>query len=81
MLVDVKCKDPVLVNFDCSIIFISNMHPYSDKSFIRRVVVICVDKACVDDMEEIWVVKLRKRWRVGVVEEEEGVIDLGIGNR
>jgi len=32
-------------------------------------------------MEEIWAVRLRKRWMVGVVEEEEDVIDLGIGNR
>jgi len=32
-------------------------------------------------MEEIWVARLRKRWMVGVVEEEEDVIDLGIGNR
>jgi len=56
-------------------------HPYGDKSFMRRVVVVCVDRACVDDMEEIWAVRLRKMWMVRVVEEEEDVIDLGIGNR
>lgn len=79
--VDVKCKDPVLVSFDGSIIFVSNKHPQSDKSFMRRVVVVvCADRACAD-MEEIWVITLRKRWAVGVVEEEEDVIDLGIGNR
>jgi hypothetical protein len=48
---------------------------------MRRVVVFCADRTCADDMEEIWAVRLRKRWMVGVVEEEEDVIDLGIGNR
>jgi hypothetical protein len=71
----------ILVNIDGSIIFVCNKHPYSDKSFMRRVVVVCAARACVDDMEEIWAVRLRKRWMVGVVEEEEDVIDLGMGNR
>jgi phage/plasmid-associated DNA primase len=78
--VDVKCKDPVLVNFDGSIIFVSNKHPYSDKSFIRRVVV-CAERDCADDMEEMRIVRLRNRWMVRVVEEEEDVIDMSIGNR
>ena len=43
----------ILVNFDGSIIFVSNKHPYGDKRFMRRVVVVCADKACADDMEEI----------------------------
>jgi hypothetical protein len=66
----------IIVNFDGSIIFVSNKRPYSDKSFMRRVVVVCAD-----DMEEIWVVRLRKRWMVKVVEEEEDVNYLGIRNR
>jgi phage/plasmid-associated DNA primase len=30
---DVKCEDPVMVQLDGPIIFVSNEHPYSDKFF------------------------------------------------
>jgi phage/plasmid-associated DNA primase len=42
---DVKCKDPVTVQFDCPNIFVSNEHPSGDKSFLKRIHFICADRA------------------------------------
>ena len=63
------------------LIIVSNKHSYSDKSFMRRVVVFCADRAWANDVEEIWAVRLRKRWIVGMVEKEENVTYMGITNR
>lgn len=51
--VDVKCEEPVMVQFDGPIIFVSNEYPYGDDSFLRRVHVVCVDRACADCVEEV----------------------------
>jgi hypothetical protein len=33
---DVKCQDPVMVQFGGPIMFVSNKHPYGDESFFEK---------------------------------------------
>jgi hypothetical protein len=53
--VDVKCEDPVVVNFDGPVIFVSNEHPYGDERFLGRLHVVCANRPWSDDVEEVWV--------------------------
>ena len=68
---DVKCEDPVIVQFGGPIMFVSNEHTYGDESFLRRVHVVCDDRARADYMEEVWVCKSKQ--------EVDGVAE-GSGN-
>jgi hypothetical protein len=44
-IADVKCEDPVRVQFDGPNVFVSNEHPYGDKTFYKRVYFVCADRA------------------------------------
>ena len=68
---DVKCEDPVMVQFYGPIIFVSNEHPCGGESFFfRRVHVVCVGRAQVEYVEEVWVCKSKEE--VHRVAEDSG---------
>jgi hypothetical protein len=68
---DVKCEALVMVQFDGPTMFVSNEHPYGNETFLRRVYVVCADRAQADYVEKIWVCKSK--------EEVDGVVE-GSGN-
>jgi hypothetical protein len=59
--VDVKCEDLVMVQFDGPTLFVSNEHPFGDESFLRRLHVVCVDRAQADNVEQVWVCKSKEK--------------------
>jgi hypothetical protein len=41
---DIKCEDPVRVQFNGPNIIVSNERPYSDETFLKRVYFVCADR-------------------------------------